>query len=108
MMRAHAHVEQHICRLKDSGLTRFPFPDFEANAAWLMMVAISADLVRWFRLLYLNGARRSARPKALPWAILHAPGRLVHGARRRIVRIVDRWPSADVFLEANRQIAILT
>jgi hypothetical protein len=23
-MRAHAHVEQHICRLKDSGLMRFP------------------------------------------------------------------------------------
>ncbi|MDA8186038.1 MAG: hypothetical protein M0035_16695 [Actinomycetota bacterium] len=56
MMRAHAHVEQHICRLKDSGLTRFLFRDFEANAAWLMMVAISADLVRWFQLLCLNGA----------------------------------------------------
>lgn len=24
-MRAHAHVEQHIARLKDSGLTRFPY-----------------------------------------------------------------------------------
>ena len=35
-MRAHAHVEQHICRLKDSGLTRFPFTSFEANSNWLM------------------------------------------------------------------------
>ncbi|MGH9091237.1 MAG: hypothetical protein ACRDZR_07665 [Acidimicrobiales bacterium] len=33
-MRAHAHVEQHICRLKDSGFTRFPFTSFEANATW--------------------------------------------------------------------------
>ena len=29
-MRAHAHVEQHIQRLKDSGLCRFPFTNFEA------------------------------------------------------------------------------
>ena len=30
-MRAHAHVEDHIRRLKDSGATRFPFVDFDAN-----------------------------------------------------------------------------
>ena len=34
-MRAHAHVEQHIQRLKDSGLSRFPFTSFEANANWM-------------------------------------------------------------------------
>ncbi len=38
-MRAHAHVEQHIARLKDSGLCRFPFTSFDANAAWMMTVA---------------------------------------------------------------------
>jgi hypothetical protein len=106
-MRAHAHVEQHICRLKESGLTRFPFSDFSANATWLMTVAISADLVRWFQLLCLDGAWRSARPKALRWAIFHAPGRLVHGARRRIVRIIDRWPTAEVLLDAYRRIELI-
>ena len=50
-MRAHAHVEQHIARLKDSGLSRFPFTSFEANANWMMAVTMSADLVRWFQLL---------------------------------------------------------
>ena len=38
IMRAHAHVEQHISRLKDSGLLRFPFTSFEANANWLIAV----------------------------------------------------------------------
>jgi hypothetical protein len=33
-MRAHAHVEDNIRRLKDSAASRFPFCDFEANAAW--------------------------------------------------------------------------
>ena len=44
-MRAHARVEDHIRRLKDSGLERFPFTDFEANQAWLQTVCWAADLV---------------------------------------------------------------
>ncbi|MGH9827774.1 MAG: IS1380 family transposase, partial [Blastocatellia bacterium] len=55
-MRAHAHVEDHICRLKDSGLLRFPFANLEANRAWLAQVCFAADLVRWFQLLCLSGA----------------------------------------------------
>ncbi|MGH8987444.1 MAG: IS1380 family transposase [Acidimicrobiales bacterium] len=107
-MRAHAHVEQHICRLKDSGLTRFPFTSFEDNAAWLMVVAMAADLVRWFQLLCLGDAWRDARPKALRWRLFHAPGRLVRTARRRIVRIVDGWPTIDALLGAYQRIALLT
>ena len=50
-MRAHAHVEQHICRLKDPGLTPFPFASFCENQTWLLTVAIAANLVRWSLLL---------------------------------------------------------
>jgi hypothetical protein len=107
-MRAHAHVEQHICRLKASGLTRFPFTSFEANSNWLMAVALSADLVRWFQLLCFDGPWQEARPKALRWAIFHAPGRLVHRARRQIVRVIDGWPTTEVLLDAYRRIELLT
>jgi hypothetical protein len=107
-MRAHAHVEQHICRLKDSGLTRFPFTGFDDNQAWLLTVVMAADLVRWFQLLCCDGSWRVARPKALRWGIFHAPGRLVHSARQRIVRIIEHWPSADALLEAYRRIALIT
>jgi len=48
-MRAHAHVEQHISRLKDSGLLSFPFTKIEANRNWMATVMMSADLVRWFQ-----------------------------------------------------------
>jgi len=107
-MRAHAHVEQHICRLKDSGLLRFPFTSFEANANWLMLVAMSADLVRWFQLLCFDGSWKDARPKALRWGIFHSPGRLVHRARRRIVRIIDGWPTTQVLLDAYQRIELIT
>jgi hypothetical protein len=107
-MRAHAHVEQHIERLKDSGLLRFPFTSFEANANWMMAVCLAADLVRWFQLLCLDGAWVGARPKTLRWGILHAPGRLVHRARQRVVRIIDGWPGTDALLGAYRRIELLT
>jgi len=38
-MRAHAHVESRIQRLKDSGLCRFPLTSFEANTNWLTAVS---------------------------------------------------------------------
>ncbi len=107
-MRAHAQVERHIQRLKDSGLCRFPFTSFEANTNWMMAVALSADLVRWFQLLCLEGPWVNARPKALRWGLLHAPGRLVHRSRQRVVRIIDGWPGTDVLLGAYRRIALIT
>jgi hypothetical protein len=107
-MRAHAHVESHIQRLKDSGLCRFPFTSFEANATWLTAVCIAADLVRWFQLVCLDGPWRDAHPKALRWELFHAPGQLIRRARRVVIRILDGWPTADVLLGAYRRIALLT
>ena len=106
-MRAHAHVENHIQRLKDSGLCRFPFTSFEANSTWLLAVTLAADLVRWFQLVCLEGAWRDARPKALRWELFHAPGRLVRSARQIVVRILDGWPTSEVLLGAYRRIELL-
>lgn len=107
IMRAHAHVEQHIARLKDSGLLSFPFTKIEANRTWMAMVLMAADLVRWFQLLCLDGLWRVARPKALRWGLFHAPGRLVRSARRHIVRILAGWPSADALIGAYENMAAL-
>jgi hypothetical protein len=107
-MRAHAHVENHIARLKDSGLLRFPFRDLCANANWMAVVLLAADLVRWFQLTCLEGSWKQARPKALRWGFFHAPGRLVHRGRQVIVRILAGWPHADAILSAHRTIALIT
>jgi hypothetical protein len=108
MMRAHAHVEDHIQRLKDSGLERFPFTGFEANQAWLQTVCWSADLVAWFQLLCLVGPLARARPKRLRWTLWHAPARIITTARRDIVRILDAWPTAGDIIAAYQNIAALT
>lgn len=69
---------------------------------------VAADVDRWFQLLCMAGTWRDARPRALRWGVFHAPGRLVRTARRRIVRIVDGWPTADELLRACRRIALIT
>jgi hypothetical protein len=107
-MRAHAHVEDHIRRLKDSGASRFPFVDIDANRAWLAVVCFADALVRWFQLLCLTGALAVAEPKTLRWKLWHAPARLVRRARRRIMRILDGWPTTAALLDAYRRIALLT
>jgi hypothetical protein len=107
-MRQHAHVENHIGRLKDSGLCRFPFSSFEANANWMAVVMLAADLVRWFQLLCFDGYLKSARPKALRWRLLYAPGRIVRTGRRHVVRLLDHWPGAAALLGAYRRIESLT
>lgn len=107
-MRAHAHVEDHIQRLKDSGLERFPFTAWEANQAWLQTVMWATDLATWFQLLCLVGPLAKARPRRLRWTFWHAPARIVSTARRDVVRILDGWPTAPEIVAAYRAIAVLT
>ena len=107
-MRAHAHVEDHIRRLKDSGANRFPFVDIDANRAWLAVVCFADALVRWFQLLCLTGPLAVAEPKTLRWTLWHTPARIVRHARRHIVRILDGWPTADELVAAYRRAALIT
>jgi hypothetical protein len=106
--RAHVHVEDHIERLKSSGLCRMPFTSIEANGAWLAEVCMAADLVRWFQLLCLRGTLADAEPKSLRWRLWHAPARMVQSGRQRIVRILDAWPDADALLGAYERIVLLS
>ncbi len=107
-MRAHAHVEDHIRRLKASGLERFPFTDLDANRAWMTLVCFAADLVRWFQLLCLTGPLAKAEPTTLRWQLWHTPARVVRHARRNIVRILDDWPNANTLLAAYHRVACIT
>jgi hypothetical protein len=108
LMRAHAHVEDHIQRLKDSGLLRFPFTSLEANQAWLQVVCWASDLVSWFQHLCLQGPLARAKPKRLRWALWHTPARIIRSGRRHILRILDGWPTTADILAAYRRIAALT
>ena len=100
-MRGHARVEDTIKRLKDSGLARMPFTDWDANAAWAALAVISLALVAWFQQLRLHGDLAKAAPKKLRWQLWHTPGRSTRSARRTTLRLPDRWPTARALLAAH-------
>ena len=106
-MRAHAHVEEHIGRLKDSGLLRFPFSNLEANRTWLLVVAGAADLVRWFQLLCLDGALAQGPAQDTALELPPRAGTTRPQRTREIVRILDGWPSADALIGAYTKMAAL-
>jgi hypothetical protein len=107
-MRAHAHVEDHIRRLKACGLDRFPFRSFAANEAWLATVSMAADLVRWFQLLCLTGSLATAEPKTLRWRFFHTVARVIRHARGETLRLLDDWPDTPNIVAAYQAIATLT
>jgi hypothetical protein len=107
-MRAHAHVEDNIKRLKESGLNRFPFSDLDANRAWMQLVLTADSLVRWFQQLCCTGPNAKAEPKRLRWTMWHTPARIIRQAGREIVRIIDGWPTTNDLLDAYKRINALT
>ena len=106
-MRDHAHVEDNIKRLKDSGLERFPFTNLDANRAWMQIVCLAADLVRWFQHLCCHGELATAEPKRLRWTLWHTPARIVRRAGRDIIRIIDGWPTTSDLLDAHQHITAI-
>jgi Transposase DDE domain group 1 len=105
--RAHARVEDRIRTGKDSGFGRFPSRQFAINAAWLELALIGIDLLAWTRTLLLDGELALAEPKTLRYRLLHVAARLVHTARRTILRIARTWPWAGELATAYARLAAL-
>ncbi len=108
--RAHARVEDRIRHAKDSGIGRFPSREFAINQAWTLLTAIAADLTAWTRLLAFTGdaaVLAACEPKALRYRFLHVPARLVHGARRRQLRIPESWPWGTAIVAVFANIAAI-
>jgi len=102
--RVHARMEDVIRTGKDTGMGHLPSSAYGVNAAWLAAAMIAAILLAWLRLLAVDGDLARAEPKTLRYRILHAAGRLVHGGRRRILKIAASWPWAEVIATAWQRI----
>ena len=83
---------------------KFPFTDFDANAAWMMTVGLAADLVRWFQLL--ASPDPSPRPRRSAGRSWHTPGRSSASASTH--RLIDGWPTSQALVDAYQRIAALT
>ena len=52
-------------------------------------------LLAWLKLLALDGDLATAEPKTLRYRVLHAASRLVHGRRKRRLKVQATWPWAE-------------
>lgn len=99
--RSHVHVENDVKQAMDLGLDRWPSRRWAINVAWTQVVALAANLLACFRLMALpDGELRDAAPKLLRYRLLHLPGRLTRGQRKRWLHLRADWPWVDDLINA--------
>ena len=84
-----------------------PSKYFGANAAWSRLVGmISHNVLTALKRLALPAELVTARPKRLRFLILNTPGRLVHHARRLILRLAKAAEWIAAYREGLRLLAL--
>ncbi|MGO8793931.1 MAG: transposase [Candidatus Sulfotelmatobacter sp.] len=80
----------------DWGGIVLPSQYFGANAAWLRLAVIAHNVLQALKRLALPAELLTARPKRLRFLLFHMSGRLVHHARRLILRVaaLGEWTAA--------------
>ena len=68
-----------------------PSKYFGANAAWLRLAVLTFNVLTALKRLALPPELLSARPKRLRFLIFTTPGKLVHHARRTLLRLQRSW-----------------
>jgi hypothetical protein len=103
--RAHAHVEDRVKAVKQTGMGRFPSREFAINAVWLQLAITAADLIAWTQTIILQADLAEAEPKKLRYRLLHTTARIVHGQRRTMIKIDAGWPWAAQLAAAFNRLA---
>jgi Transposase DDE domain group 1 len=89
----HAVIELAIRDAKQgAGLNHHPSGRFFANAAWLVLVCLAHNLLRWTAALGLGVRDEQVVAKTLRRTLLALPGRLTRSARRWQLHLPARWP----------------
>jgi hypothetical protein len=102
--RAHAQVENRIKNLKDTGLGRLPFSDYNANRAWVELVLLAAVLLAALQTLIENPELSAAEPRRLRYTLLHIAARVVRRSRRTHVRLDQTWPWTAVLVAVHQRL----
>jgi hypothetical protein len=83
-----------------------PSKYFGTNAAWLRLAVIAHNVLTALKRLALPAELLTARPKRLRFLIFNTPGRLVHHARRLVLRLATTAARLAEWLEGLRMLPI--
>jgi hypothetical protein len=90
----------HDILKNDLGAGVMPCGRFGANAAWLRLAALTHNVLVALKRLALPPELLPARPKRLRFLIFHTPGRIVHHARRVLLRLAATKERIEEWIEA--------
>jgi hypothetical protein len=96
--------EAHALMKRDLAGGTLPSGKFGANAAWWGIMLLSYNLHAAMRLLALPGPLKPKRLKAIRFALIDAPGRLVEHSRRLFIRLARGNPALEWLVEMRRLI----
>ena len=99
--------EVHGVLKSDLAGGRLPSGLFGANAAWWAIAVLTFNLNSAMKRLVLGGQWASRRLKAVRFALISLPGRVLRHARRLIIRLARGHPSYELLLRARRRIFAL-
>ena len=99
--------EVHSVLKSDLAGGRLPSRLFGANAAWWAISVLAFNLNSAMKRLVLGGQWHSKRLKAVRFALIALPGRVMRHARRLIIRLARGHPSYELLLRARRRILAL-
>src|SRR3954451_7206869 len=105
--RAHAHVEDRVKAIKQTGIGRFPSREFPINAVWLQLALTAADLIAWTQTILLDGVLAKVEIKQLRYQLLHTAARIVRGQRKTRIKIDTSWPWAAQLTAAFTRLAAI-
>jgi len=96
----------HDVLKNELGAGVMPSKYFGTNAAWLRLAVLAHNLLTALKRLALPAELLAARPKRLRFLILNTPGRLVHHARKIVLRLATTAVRLAEWLEALRLLPI--
>jgi hypothetical protein len=96
--------EAHSVMKEDLAGGKLPSSDFGENAAWWWIMILAFNLNSAMKQLVLRGSWVAQRMKAIRFALIGLPGRVMSHARGLIVRLVKNHPSLGVLVNARQRI----
>ncbi len=96
--------EAHSILKEDLAGGKLPSGNFGENAAWWWMNVITFNLNAAMKKFGLGPSFASKRMKALRFAVINLPGRIIDHARQLIIKLVKDHPSFALFIDARRRI----
>ncbi|MFC1591262.1 IS1380 family transposase [Thermodesulfobacteriota bacterium] len=99
--------EAHAVMKHDLAGGRLPSGDFGENAAWWWVMVLAYNLHAILKRHGLGKAWHTKRMKAIRFAIICLPGRVLNRSRGLIVRLAQGHPSYEVLVATRGRIAMM-